>query len=290
MRTVPGPTLGLILVLGLVPVSAVSAEIILRPHDPQATAQPVRPHGVGLDSPNLLGEKVDEPDDILLVPFYEVDTTDPSGTTTLFAVRNRSASSLGIEVRYLSSGADILRQDLMTLDPRDTLTVNVRDVPGLPADFDGFTRGYAAVLITGMPMTLDNLVGDYLQVDVGNDFATGERMVSFADLCNEQEVRFLDFGAGTELRFLVNNPRGTDVMSDPPTIVVTPLDETGASFTATEVFTTLNALSLRASDLTSLAFGTFVFDLSNAGGGLVYAEYSADGRFSAGLNGACTVP
>jgi hypothetical protein len=289
-------SLVLTLVAGLVLPGTAAAEVILRPHDPDApdaagrSVQPSVPSRVGDDSAGLLGEKLDEPADILLVPFYDVDTVDPNGTTTLFAVRNTTISPLGIELRYLSPGADILRQDLLTLDPRETLTRNIRDVSGLPVGMDGFTRGYVAVLLTATPPSPDNLVGDYLQVDVANNFATAERMVSFRDLCDEQEIRFIDFGAGTELRVLVNNPRGTDLMTDPPTMVVRPFDETGGALPVTEVYTTENALRLLASDFTSARFGTLVFELSNGGGGLVYGEYSAGGRFSVGLNSACTVP
>jgi len=292
MRTGLTLTIALALSLSLtLPSTLVAGEVVLRTHPPETAPSAVRPLiQPKAGSPTaLLGEKVDEPADILLVPFFDVDTLDGSGTTTLFAVRNTSTNSIELDLRYLAPSSLILRQDLVTLGPRETLTRNVRDVPGLPADPDGHARGYIAIVLHSMAPTPNNLVGDYLQVDVGNNFATGDRLVSFLDLCEEQEIRFLDFGAGTELRLLINNPQGPDPMTNSPSFTVTPLSEDGGSFPSTDVYTDKFAVTLSASDFTGLGFGTLVFDFSNSGGGLVYGEYSAGGKFSVGLNGACTI-
>jgi len=279
--------LGMALVLVLPSVAA--AEAILRPHDPQAAERPLESKA---GPPGILGEKVDEPADVLIVPFYEIDTLDPFGTTTLFAVRNISSQTIDLDIRYFSPTATIRHQDLMSLGPRKTYTRNIRDVPGLPADDDHFARGYVAVRASTAEPTLPKLVGDYLQVDVANNFATGERMVSFSDFCYGQEIRFLDFGSGTELHFLLGNPRGPDVMTDPPSFTVTPYDEDGNALAQIDVFTGDFMLEFPAdafTPFTNTKFGTLVIDFSNSDGGVVYAEYSAGGKFSVGINGACTV-
>lgn len=261
-----------------------AADFELRPHDPSVVDRPARTDGA------VLTQKVDAPADVFLVPFYLVDTTDPFGTTTLFAVRNRSASNLDLSVQYVSPALDVMRQDNLTLGPRETLTRNVRDVAGLPADPDGFRRGFVRTTVTGSPPGVDNLTGDFLQVDVAGNFATGDRLFTAADLCDEQEIRFLDFGDGTLLRILINSPQGGDELGDPPSVTVGVLGEDGAVFPATDIFTGLFMIELTAADFTTLDFGTLLFDFSNSSGGFVFAEYSAGGRFSVGMNGACTAP
>ncbi len=94
-------------------------------------------------------------------------------------LRITSPNPLSIDIRYFSSSSGLLRVEPMTVGPRETLTRDIGDVSGLPVDFDGFTRGPVAVLVTSMPMTPGNLVGDYLQVDVAAPWralsATGAR-------------------------------------------------------------------------------------------------------------------
>lgn len=296
MRTVLALAVSLMLTLP----AALAAQVVLRPHDPAAAARPVQAvqtnqadqtdqaNQARAGSLGIVGEKLDQPQDVLFVPFYDVDTFDPAGTTTLYAIRNITSQPIELDIRYLSPTATILRNDFPTVPARGTLTVNVRDVPGLPIDGSGRAQGYIGILLHSMEPQPNNLIGDYLQVDVGNNFATGERMPSFIDLCPEQQIRFLDFGTGTELRFLIGNPQGADPMTDPPTMTVTPVGENGTVFPSTDVYTTQFALALSASDFTSQHFGTLIFDFSNAGGGMVYGEYSAGGKFSVGLNSACT--
>lgn len=262
------------------------AETVLRPSDPQAGALPIHQRAYESSSPT---EKLNQPEEVLVVPFFEVDTTDPSGNTTLFAVRNVFSNSLDIAIRYQAPDGTELRQDFLTLAGFETLTRNVRDVAGLPVDPDGFARGFIVVLQNSLQGS-GLLVGDYFQVDAGNDFATGQRMASLDELCDLTDVRFADFGAGTQLRLLINAPQGSNPVLDPPSVEVFPVLEDGTLLPKTEIYTTDFALALSASDFTGAAFGTLLFDFQNSGGGLVFAEYSARGRFSVGLNGACIVP
>lgn len=41
--------------------------------------------------------------------------------------------------------------------------------------------------------------GDFFQVDVAENFATGDRLVRPANVCTDASIRFLDFGGGTRL-------------------------------------------------------------------------------------------
>ena len=268
--------------LCLVLPSALPAEVVLRPYDSQAAERPVHHDGSALGS---LAPKVDALASLLFVPFFDVDTTDPAGTTTLFAVRNANPGSVDFGVFYLAPDGSPLRQDTETLGGLETFGVNVRDVAGLPSGPDGFARGFIAVNAPG-----DFFTGDYFQVDVARNFATGERLISVDDFCQAAEVRFLSFGLPTEVRILLNQPQGTDAGSDPPSFVVHVVGEDGGLFPGTNVFTDQYALTVSSSDFTGLSFGTMLFDFGNSNGGAVYAEYAADGKFSVGLNGACLVP
>lgn len=282
MRT----TLTTALLFTLALPTTLPAEVVLRPYDPKAAALPIRQPANALTPP---AEKTEEPEETLIVPFFEVDTTDPEGTTTFFAVRNTFSQPVDIEVRYQAPGGTELRKDLVTLAGRETLTRDVRHVAGLPADPDGFARGFIVILQTSR-LGAGLLVGDYFQVDFGNAFATGQRMASLDELCNLTEVRFLDFGAGTELRLLISSPQGSDPVLDPASVVVFPIRQDGTVLPSTAIYTNDFAIVVSASDFTGSAFGTLIFDFLNSGGGLVYAEYSAFGQFSVGLNGACLLP
>lgn len=275
-------------ILSLVLAPALAAEVLVRPHEPAEDGWAIRSSAAPVGPP---AAKVNRPADSLFVPFFEVDTGDPAGTTTLFAVRNISSDGVSLEIRYMSGTGQLLRTELAGLDAQETFTRNVRDVAGLPDDFLGRARGFIEVRLLSADdgSSTPHLVGDYLQVDVGDAFATGERMVTDDDFCEEQELRFLDFGAGTELRFLIRNPRGDDDGSDPPSVTVRTYAEDGTLLDERDLFTDAQAFELGAGVFTTESFGTLVFDFANSDGGVVYGEYSADGQFSVGLNGACTV-
>ena len=64
---------------------------------------------------------------------------------------------------------------------------------------------------------------------------------------------------------------------------------TGALIVENDVFASDHLIAIGVEDLVpGQRFGTLVFDFANGGGGLVTAAYSAFGRFSVELNGACT--
>ncbi|HLE83957.1 MAG TPA: hypothetical protein VJG13_06435 [Thermoanaerobaculia bacterium] len=226
----------------------------------------------------------------LLVPFFLVDRTSPVGTTTLFAVRNLTGDTVSAEVEYLTVTGASQRTDPLTLDPFETVTVNLRDVGGLTASGDGFARGFVEVSTAGNPDLTPVLGGDYFQVDVGDDFATGDQLVRRIELCDRASLRFLEFplpGSGTRLTVWIANPRGSGG-ADPVSFTVRVLDESGNVVGGLiGVKTNRHALDFQATDFTGLNFGTLRFDFSNSSGGTVYAEASAQGRFSVGVTSQC---
>ncbi len=129
------------------------------------------------------------------------------------------------------------------------------------------------------------LEGDFFRLDPGNNFATGDRLVHPDDFCAVQEIRFVDFGSGSQFRVLIDDPQG----EERPSFTYTAYDEAGERVVAErERYTSDNLEIFDVDDLVGgVRFGTVVFDFSNSGGGFVTARYSAFGRFSVELNSAC---
>ena len=226
--------------------------------------------------------------EVLLVPYFLSNKNDPSGTNTLFAVRNLTAETRSAEVEYLAVGGAQETSDSLTLGPHETRTVSLRDVSGLSVDPDGFARGFVRILTPSGPGGAPPLAGDFFQVDVANNFATGDRLVRQVELCVAPSIRFVDFGAPTRFTVYVTQPRGEDRATDPPSFTVQALDEAGLPDGAPQSFWTAeHALEIESADLTGLDFGTARFDFANSLGGAAYAEYRAGGRFSVGVVSQC---
>ena len=227
--------------------------------------------------------------DTLLLPFFLVDRNSPGGTQTLYAVRNLTGGTVDADVEYFTVGGASQTTDSFTLDADETRTVSLRNVPGLAADGNGFARGFVKIVTTGNADRTPVLAGDFFQVDVDGNFATGDELVRQAEVCTEASIRFLDFGAGTRLTVWITHPRGGG--GNPASFTVQAFAEDGTpAGSPIPVKTNLHALELQASDFTGLQFGTLKFDFTNSLGGTVYAEYSADGKFSVGLNSECGDP
>lgn len=240
------------------------------------------------DDVRLTAEHVGVCSEIQIVPFHLADVAGGSGVNTLFAVRNLTDASLDADVEYFTLGGTSQRLETLTLGPNETRTVSLRDVPGLAADGDGFRRGFVRITAAGHSDRTPVLAGDFFQVDTLNNFATGDRLVRQSDLCASASIRFLDFGAGTRLLVFVADPRGLAAGIDPPSFTVQAYDEAGNALGGPQpVWTDRHALELDAADFTVASFGSLRFDFSNSLGGAVYAEYSAEGRFSVGAAGEC---
>lgn len=224
----------------------------------------------------------------LVLPFYRVAEDDPNGTTTLLAVHNLTSGPVTADVEYLTVDGASQRLDTLGLGAFETSTVNLRDVTELAGDPDGFARGFVRVVAPGGPDGVPALSGDFFQVDVGNNFATGDKLLRRGQICQHSSIRFLDFGAGTRLPVFLAQPRGADENVDPPSFTVQAFDEAGNPESAPQpVWAASHALELAASDFTDGSFGTLAFDFTNSDGGAAYAEYSAEGRFSVGLASQC---
>ena len=233
-------------------------------------------------SPSLA--KADQPDDLMILPFFEVDTSEEGRVTTLYAVRNTRQQPIDVDIHYCDPKGNIVQRSSLELAPRETHSVNLRDIPGLLPDEDGIARGMVTFLANSA-RDGSGMVGDFLQVHPHANHATGDRLISLYELCDMSEVRFLDFGQGTHLRILLSQPRGIDLFE--PSFTVTPILENGTTLGSSSVYTDQILLELDASAFTSERFGSLIFDFSNGSGGYVYAEYSAEDRFSIGFNSAC---
>lgn len=226
--------------------------------------------------------------DGLLLPGFELDLDDPAGPTTFLNVRNTTDGLVEINVNYYGDEVTDTprRVDGTTLAANETEVADLRsDTTGLDPDGDDVATGLVLVNRSDTSDATD-LEGDFLNVDFPNDFATGDRLFRVPqDLCNLMEVRFLDFGSGTVLNIVVDRPRG-DVT---PTFTYTVYNQGGVEITSGDYFTNTHLNSIDVEELAGMGnrFGTVVFDFSKAGGGLVTGEYSAFGRFSVELNGAC---
>lgn len=220
----------------------------------------------------------------LIVPGFEVDATGPQGPTTLFAVRNTSDSNLDVDVAYygMQTTSPAQRTDVVELGPQQTATVNVcHDLTDLVVT-GGFASGL--ILITEAGGSTGNLEGDYFRLDQANAFATGDRLVRPEDFCRRREIRFVDFGSGSELRILVDNPQG----AEEPSLTWTGYNERGDLVGDGELFTSDHLTLIAVADLGIPGrFGTVLFDFSSSGGGWVSARHSAFGLFSVELGSAC---
>ncbi len=104
------------------------------------------------------------------------------------------------------------------------------------------------------------------------------------DFCRRGEIRFVDFGNGSVLRILLDNPRGVEE----PSFTWTAFNELGELVAAGEYFTSDHFTVIELTDLgISNPFGTVLFDLSSSGGGWVSAKHFAFGLFSVELGFAC---
>lgn len=225
----------------------------------------------------------------LLLPKYDLDLGDPNGPTTLLNVRNTTDNNVDVRFDYYSPRfrSAPLRTDFRSISSQRVSVNNLRnDTSQLDPDADNNARGLILVRRTDTNDATD-LEGDALNVDFGNDFATGERLFRIPeDFCTHVETRFLNFGSGTTFTVVVDEPGGADT----PSFTYTAYSEPGIELVAdAEFFTSTHLNIIDFQDLVGMGanFGSIIFDFSNSGGGLVVGEYSAFGRFSAGFKGAC---
>lgn len=251
-------------------------------------------------APPEIPEKIDGRADFFVIPYFEVDTTNPAGgTTTLIAVRNSDDEERTVSMQYRNPDGTEMLTDEITLAPKRIRTFNLRDL-GLPAEMDGFSRGYARVIdseaiVNVFPQEI--LTVDYFLVDDENNFATGERAINltsadgYFDLCQSFEARFANAGAfdGTRVVFYASAPQGDDPATDSPTVLVNAFDEAGnAAMSTVAIYSANVSFVLDATQLSgTFDFGALEIVFNNTVGHVGTITQALE-RFSVGFNGACT--
>jgi len=232
----------------------------------------------------------------LLLPLYLLDTTDPDGVTTLFAVRNQLATPIEVELRYYQADAPQApqRTDTVALAAKAVAAVNLRFVSGLSADPDGVARGY----VVAEGLTEGAVIqGDYFRVTPGEDFASGFRMLNadpaslHNDLCGLFTVRFLNgggFDSGTRFIIWLEADQAPDPAS--PVFAYSAYAEDGELVLSSTYFADEVVFEVEASDLfvgpLQTDFGAVEFQFVDRVGH-VSAILSAQDRYSVGLEAFC---
>jgi hypothetical protein len=236
--------------------------------------------------------KIVLPTSELILPLYIVDTSNTSGATTLIAVRNISTNAIRAGFRYTSADHAVILTDDVLLDPRETVTKNLRDIPGLPTTIGPFKTGIVIVTardpITSLPIADDVLTGDYFYADLSNNFASGDVLVDGIDgLCQNWDTRFFNGGAfsgGTNFTFTtLQNPTDGALRDVARGDVYT---EAGQFVGSVEIESTQIATQVGSDELGLPTFGTIEWFLPQ-GTGIVGVTFNAEGRYSVGMPGFC---
>lgn len=218
------------------------------------------------------------------LPLYRVDRTS-FGDTTLWSARNESDLTVSLTVQYYDVFFTLQRTESFDLDPNEVLPVNIRDIPGLGVDPDGFARGFVRISPTG-PISVD-----VFQVDTSENFASADTAFVTDDFCSEWQSRFLSFGPGqgSVFSFLVNGPRGA--AGGPPTIMGDVYNEQGAFLNSFTIRTDEWVFDVEILDfvLGPTSFGSVELTIRAlfSPAGFLTVAHSAEGRFSVGLRGVC---
>ncbi|MEM1178366.1 MAG: RICIN domain-containing protein [Acidobacteriota bacterium] len=222
------------------------------------------------------------------VPFVETDLFD--GLTTLFAVRNPSAdTSVTVRLAYYATdrgpGQPTASQDRV-LAPRGVQTVDVRNVPGLGV-FSGWVGITSIDPTTGLPLSEQDLYGDFFRVNDAGNAASGDRLVSAADVqCGEWHSRFFNggvFSGGTRFQIFVPElPEGATQWSLRGRVY----DEQGNFVDSFTTVSTLNVTTVVPSFLAQ-PFGAIEWEFLDGAQGHISAVMTALGRFSVGLETEC---
>ncbi len=241
----------------------------------------------------------------LLLPFYAVDTVTPGGPTTLFAIRNESASPVNVAIRYF--GADRPEQpqaeQMIPLAAKAVYTTNIASFVqalNLQIDPDGFARGYVTFATEQGEAVIH---GDYFLLTDAENFASGARLVNIDpnsngnDLCNRFSMRFLDsalfFDSGTVFTVWIQ----ADEPLSGPAFSYLVYNQAGgnellsSSFPASDVAFQVSANLLMSADPElDLEFGAIEFQFPAETVGHISAVMSAFNRFSVGYEATCLDP
>jgi hypothetical protein len=253
---------------------------------------------------DLAPRATDFPADSFMVPLFRVDRGNPFGETTLIAVRNVTDQGHDVNISYWVDHAfdpfgdpDLIQS--FSLSPGQTVPINLRDLPEITGGQGGddLVRGW--LIVEHGDGVGDALSADWFQVNPDQNFATGGRMVDtdHSYTCTQWDFRYITGGAfdgGTRLGVFIDTPLGFGT----PSFTVDFISEAGAFQGAVIVSTNRQVLELDVeSDLLALLAGSppdsggmVITFAGGTNGGLVTGTYSAEDRYSIGLNGACIVP
>ncbi|MEM6455005.1 MAG: hypothetical protein AAF772_07910 [Acidobacteriota bacterium] len=237
-----------------------------------------------------------EPTADLLLPYFEVDTLNGTGRSTLFAVRNETNIAVDVIVRYYEVNLPQLpqRTERVTLASKETLTQNLRFVPDLRVDEDGIARGYVVISTDGAEPVLQ---GDWFRIDFAGNFATGDRLVQLTgsdlELCQRWSARFFNGGAfdgGATFFLWLDSPLSLTFGTTVGFYSV--YDEQGSLAFSGELQADRVAFALRFTDLLlplipAPDFGTVEFEFADELDGYVTGVLDATNRYSVGFSASC---
>lgn len=230
---------------------------------------------------------------LLLLPYFESNFQPVAGIETLFSVRNQDTQPVDITISYFEVDRPSAAQltESITLAGKETSTHIIR-LKNVIRDEDGLARGYAFIRADRPVIT-----GDYFQVNDGENFAAGDRLVNadqasrHLELCRFYTMRAFtggSFSGGTTFTFFI----AADVPPDGETPVAfyTVYDEPGNIVFTGSLFRDALSFRVPAADLGSIIpvpnFAAIEFEF-NETMGHVWAQMSGAGRVSVGLNGSC---
>lgn len=217
----------------------------------------------------------------LYLPYYEVDTSNANGLTTLYAVRNNFTTPQQLLVLIADDQGNSTFESPI-LAPRQTLTVNLRD--RLPSNA-GTLKGYVVIATVG---TAAAIGGDYFYLDPANNFASGGALVDTADVnCTNWDTRFFNGGAfngGTEFSFFTLFNGGTT--DSVPIANGNVFTEAGTPMGTVSVFSNRVTSSTNSLNIPGLpTFGVVEWELE--GPGLVLTTFDANGEYSVTVTPQC---
>lgn len=228
----------------------------------------------------------------LLVPYFEVDMSDPGGATTLFSVRNETIQAVDVRVSVFApdSPQAPFHTEVTSLGAKQLRSIDVRT---LLAGQTGVVRGYVLIETTGGAAVIQ---GEYFQIEPRENFANGSRLVNVDpqsqdnDLCSVFSIRFLNggpFSGGTVFTFWLDldvAPQGTDAVS------YAVYSEAGQLIFFTNLPANEVVFQATAAELTALnptSFGVIEIQFNDGVRGHVDAVMKALGRYSVGFEAVC---
>lgn len=233
------------------------------------------------------------------IPRFRVDRR-RSGDTTLLAIRTPSVfppcdnvlCTHNVGITFYDAHHTEVHAERLNLGPHRVVTFNLRDIPNLTVDPDGFARGMVSVGAL-LPISVD-----YFQVDTSQSFATGGEAFSSHEFCESWAARFLSFGPGqtSVLSFFVREPKGASP-TNPPTVRGEIYDEAGTFVNSFVIRTDEWSFDVEVEEivLPGTSFGVVeltIFDdyavATLDPGGMVTVTHSAQDRFSIGTRAICT--